>query len=340
MALRDAAGLLTRIAAEVRPLLTQGELPQYIPRLTQVCKAQFGISLAGLGGHESVAGDADVPFSIQSISKLFALMLALEHVGDTLWHRVGKEPSGTPFDELTQIDHERGATRNPFINAGALVVTDVLCSRFAQPELALLQSLRRLSGDERVDIDQVVMRSERDSCHRNASIAHLLKSYGRIDNDVDVVLDTYCRQCAITMSCRQVARSAMPLAVSGEIVGASEASNRLSEAQRHIVNALMLTCGTYNASGDFATRVGLPLKSGVGGGIVAILPGVGALCAWSPGLDATGNSVAAGRAVEIFAQQTGSSVLRLSRKQEGDPVAYRSIGASVVVDASGIERAL
>jgi len=161
-----------------------------------------------------------------------------------------------------------------------------------------------------------------------------------VAKDVDVVLDTYCRQCAITMSCRQVARSAMPLAVSGEIVGASEASNRLSEAQRHIVNALMLTRGTYNASGDFATRVGLPLKSGVGGGIVAILPGVGALCAWSPGLDATGNSVAAGRAVEIFAQQTGSSVLRLSRKQEGDPVAYRSIGASVVVDASGIESAL
>jgi glutaminase len=310
MAVHDAAGLLGRIAAEVRPLLTQGDLPRYIPRLAQVRKAQFGISLATLDDHEAAAGDADVPFSIQSISKLFALMLVLERVGDTIWRHVGKEPSGRPFNEIVQVDQEHGLARNPFVNAGALVVTDILCSHFAQPELALLQTLRRNCGDETVDIDRAVWRSERDSCHRNAAIAHLLKSHGRIDNDVGVVLDTYCRQCALTMSCRQIARNALALAISGDSTISSEGGG-LSEAQRHTVNALMLTCGTYNAAGDFAARIGLPLKSGVGGGMVAVIPGVGALCAWAPGLDAAGNSIAAARAIQLFAQQTGLSVLGL-----------------------------
>jgi glutaminase len=207
------------------------------------------------------------------------------------------------FNELIQIDQERGAVRNPFVNAGALVVTDILCSSFAQPELALLQSLRRWSGSQRVDIDHAVMLSERETCHRNAAIGHLLKSYGRIQNSVETVLDTYCRQCAVTMDCRQLARSGLMLA--GEAMSSSE----LSTAQRHSVIAVMMTCGTYNASGDFAARVGLPLKSGVGGGILAVIPGIGALCAWSPGLDPSGNSVAAGKALELFARHTGVSVL-------------------------------
>lgn len=308
MPIDDADRLLARIATHVRPLLSEGQLPQYIPQLGRVDKMQFGMALLMLDGREAFTGDADVPFSIQSISKLFALMLALDRVGDDLWRRVGKEPSGMPFNELIQVDQEAGATRNPFINAGALVVTDVLCSSFAQPELALLQTLRQGANDERVDIDQIVMRSERESCHRNAAIAHLLKSYGRICNSVDTVLDTYCRQCALTMNVRQIARCALPLAISGRS-SAQNARERLSAAQRHSVIALMLTCGTYNAAGDFAARVGLPMKSGVGGGIVAVIPGVGSVCAWSPGLDGTGNSLAAGRAIELFARYAGLSVL-------------------------------
>lgn len=308
MPIDDAQGLLAQIAAQVQPLLRRGQLPSYIPQLKKVNKIQFGMALLTLDGREAFVGDADMPFSIQSISKLFALMLCLERVGDDLWLRVGREPSGTPFNELIQVDQEAGATRNPFINAGALVVTDVLCSRFAQPELALLQSLRQRASDERVDIDHAVMQSERETCHRNAAIGHLLKSYGRIKNSVDMVLDIYCRQCALTMSCRQIARSALQLA---EVDGLSSHGERgrLSAAQRHSVIALMLTCGTYNAAGDFAARVGLPMKSGVGGGIVAVIPGFGSVCAWSPGLDDAGNSIAAGRAMEIFAQQTGLSLL-------------------------------
>lgn len=308
MVATDVMSLLSRIAKQVRPLLSEGQLPIYIPELGRVNKMQFGMAFVSLDGQEAFCGDADVPFSIQSISKLFALVLALERVGDDLWGRVAKEPSGKPFNELVQVDQEAGAARNPFVNAGALVITDVLCSRFAQPELALLQTLRQLAGDERVDIDHAVMQSERETCHRNAAIAYLLKSYGRIDNSVDMVLDTYCRQCALTMSCRQIARSALPLAtVDG--LSSHGARERLSAAQRHSVIALMLTCGTYNAAGDFVARVGLPMKSGVGGGIVAVIPGVGSVCAWSPGLDDAGNSIAAARAMEIFSSQTGLSLL-------------------------------
>jgi len=304
----DFQGLLDRIAREVRPLLPQGQLPKYIPQLARVNKMQFGMAFVSLDGQEAFCGDAAVPFSIQSISKLFALVLALERVGDDLWGRVAKEPSGKPFNELVQVDQEAGAARNPFVNAGALVITDVLCSRFAQPELALLQTLRQRAGDERVDIDYAVMQSERETCHRNAAIAYLLKSYGRIDNSVDLVLDTYCRQCALTMNCRQVARSALSLAT---VDGLASQGTRdgLSAAQRHTVTALMLTCGTYNAAGDFAARIGLPMKSGVGGGIVAVVPGIGTVCAWSPGLDDAGNSIAAARALELFAKHTGFSVL-------------------------------
>lgn len=307
MKIDNALGLLTRIAAQVKPLLPQGQLPKYIPQLTRVNQMQFGMALITLDGNETCVGDADVPFSIQSISKLFALMLALDRVGDDLWRRVGREPSGRPFNELVQVDQEAGATRNPFVNAGALVVTDVLCSCFAQPELALLQNLRLSAGDERIDIDRLVMRSERESCHRNAAIAHLLKSYGSVKNPVDIVLDTYCRQCALSMTARQIARCALPLASGG--LSTRDTDEALRAAQRHSVVALMLTCGTYNGAGDFAARVGLPMKSGVGGGIVAVIPGFGTLCAWSPGLDDAGNSVAAARAIELFSSHTGLSLL-------------------------------
>lgn len=305
MAINDTQHLLNLILRKVKPLLSQGELPGYIPELCRVRKDQFGMAYTSLEGAEVRVGDSEVPFSIQSISKLFALTLSLERLGDEVWSRVGREPSGMAFNELVQVDQERGAVRNPFVNAGALVVTDLLCSTYAQPELALLQSLRQLSGSELVDIDQKVMRSERQTCDRNAAIAHLLRSYGSIRNSVDKVLDTYCLQCAVTMDCQQVARAAAMLA-------SNRPDTRLSRRQRQIVSALMLTCGTYNASGNFAARVGLPLKSGVGGGIVAIIPGRGALCAWSPGLDDAGNSVAAGKAIELFALHAVGSMTRRS----------------------------
>ncbi|HDK6220024.1 TPA: glutaminase [Klebsiella quasipneumoniae] len=295
--------LMIWIVEQVKPLILQGKLPDYIPQLRTVDQRQFGMAFITLNGEEFSAGDADIAFSIQSISKLFALMLALQRTGDDLWKRVGREPSGTPFNELVQIEREEGLVRNPFINAGALVITDILCSGYAHPELALLQALRKSSRDESVIIDQAVMRSERESCHRNAAIAYLLKSYGRLNSSVDLILDTYCRQCALAMSCRQIARCALSL-VSRSTQSCDDILSDLSLRQRHSINALMLTCGMYNAAGEYAARVGLPLKSGVGGGIVALIPGVGSLCVWSPGLDEIGNSLAAGRAIELFVQHT------------------------------------
>jgi len=305
----ELASLLSRIDGEVQLLLPEGRLPAFIPQLAKVNQLQFGIAFAGLDGRHACSGDAEVPFSIQSISKLFALEMALDLAGDDVWSRVAQEPSGMPFNDLLQVDQDAGAVRNPFINAGALVVTDILCSRLKQPELNLLQILRQRSGDERIAIDQAVKRSERETCHRNASIGHLLKSYGRLENSVDTVLDSYCGQCAVAMSCLQIARSATSLASTGSS-GPHGPQLALSESQRQSVIALMLTCGMYNAAGSFAARVGLPMKSGSGGGVLAVIPGVGAVCAWSPGLDSNANSLAAGRAIELFAQYTGWSVLK------------------------------
>jgi len=298
--------LMSQILIQVQPLLSQGRVPAYIPQLQTVDQQQFGMALVTLTGQEFAVGNADVAFSIQSISKLFALMLVLERVGERVWTRVGREPSGTPFNELVQIEQEKGAVRNPFINAGALVITDFLCAGYAQPELSLLQALRRSACDDGIDIDYAVMRSERETCHRNAAIAYLLKSYGRLDSPVDLILDTYCSQCAITMNCRQVARSALCL-VSRDRSFSGDAFSKLSAQGKRFLSALMLTCGMYNAAGEYAARVGLPLKSGVGGGIVALIPRIGVLCAWSPGLDDIGNSLVAGRAIELFVQSVNTA---------------------------------
>lgn len=309
MNIKTVKSLLDRIEAAVKPLLSQGKLAAYIPQLSSIDQMQFGMAFTALDGQEAFVGQADVPFSIQSISKLFALILALDLMGDELWTRVGREPSGRPFNELVQVDYEKGATRNPFVNAGALVVTDILCSRFAQPEIALLQKLQLLAGSDGINVDQTVVRSERETCHRNAAIAHLLKSYGSMHSPVETVLDTYCGQCAIAMTTRQIARCALPLA-SDEDIHPDRLGGALSPSQRQSVIALMLTCGTYDAAGNLAARIGLPMKSGVGGGIVAVIPGVGAISAWSPGLDASGNSLAAAHALELFSLNTGLSLLK------------------------------
>ena len=291
--------LLEQIADEVAPLAAQGEPASYIPALAAVPRA-FGIALATCDGAVYEAGAARQRFSIQSISKLFTLALALRRVGDALWQRVGREPSGSAFNSLVQLEREQGIPRNPFINAGALVVTDVLCGCFAQPEMAVLQFVRQLVGDPQLDFDDAVARSERQSCDRNAAIAHFIKSFGNLRADVGLVLDCYCRQCAIAMSCAELAQAALFLADGGRGMLAADDVRR--------INAVMLTCGTYDAAGEFAFRVGMPAKSGVGGGILAVAPGYGAICAWSPGLDRLGNSIAAAAALERFAALSGWSV--------------------------------
>jgi glutaminase len=255
-------------------------------------------------GSQVSAGAADVPFSVQSISKVFALALALGRLGDQLWSRVGREPSGLAFNSILQLEHDRGIPRNPFINAGAIVVTDAVLSGHAPREYLgeLLRFIRMAAGDDDIHINQAVARSEFETGHRNFALAHYMRAFGNLTNPPERTLGAYFHQCAVEMSCAQLARA-------GRFLTGTATAPRLLSAERvRRINALMMTCGHYDGSGDFAFRVGLPGKSGVGGGILVIAPGRAAIAVWSPGLNAMGNSLLGTAAVEMLARRTGWSV--------------------------------
>ncbi len=286
----------------------RGEVADYIPELASVSLNQFGIAVAPLDGLPVTAGSADVPFSIQSISKVFGLVVALQRVGATLWRRVGREPSGDPFNSIVQLEFERGKPRNPFINAGALVISDVILqeTEVTSAEHPVLELCRKLANDPTIAIDHDVFASELATGDRNRALAYFMLSEGNIKSDVKAITESYFQQCSIEMSCTQLATSARFLAAVGE-EELREGLDITPERARRI-NALMMTCGCYDASGEVAFRVGLPCKSGVGGGVVAIVPGLGSIAAWCPGLDKKGNSVLALRALEEVARKLRWSV--------------------------------
>ncbi|MBD0693821.1 glutaminase [Streptomyces sp. CBMA123] len=303
----EYASVLGRVARAARQVAGTGEVATYIPALARADPVAFGIALATATGPGSVhgAGDWRTPFSIQSISKVFTLALVLATDGDTLWHRVGKEPSGSPFNSLAQLEREGGVPRNPFVNAGALVVTDRLQTLTGDASGALREFLRAESGNPAIDFDARVAASEQRHGHRNAALAHLLADHGKLTNPVPTVLRHYVKQCAITMTCHDLARAACLLARHGIRADGTRLLTR-SEAKR--INAVMLVGGTYDAAGDVAHRVGLPAKSGVSGGILAVVPGRCGLCVWGPALDVHGNSVAGIAALDAFTTLTGWSV--------------------------------
>ncbi|MFE0461267.1 glutaminase [Kitasatospora sp. NPDC058965] len=300
----DYRGELQRAYEAARPTLATGRVADYIPALGAADPNAFGLALATVDGEVHGIGDWQTAFSIQSVSKLFTLALALA-TGEALWHRVGREPSGTPFNSLVQLESEHGIPRNPFINAGAVVVTDRLLTLTGDAAGAVREFLRAESGNPRLDTDLVVAASEAEHGHRNAALAHFIASYGNLENPVEAVLGHYYAHCAITASCRDLALAGLFLARHGLRRDGSRLLSR-SEAKR--INAVLLTCGTYDAAGDFAYRVGLPGKSGVGGGILAVVPGRGTLCAWGPALDRAGNSVGAVAALDAFTTATGWSI--------------------------------
>lgn len=299
--------LLADLHAQAPSRFGVGKVASYIPALAQVNPRQFGMTIALVDGTTHSIGDAQVPFSLQSITKLFTFVLALKVEGHQLWQRVGREPSGAAFNSIVQLETESGIPRNPFINAGALVITDILTSRYAHLDYALLGTLRRLAHEPQLHWNPAVARSERETAHRNMAMAYFMKSHGNFHNEPELVLDNYCRQCATEMTCQQLAQATLFLANGGLHVGAEPSCTEqmLSASEARRVNALMLTCGAYDAAGDFAYRIGLPIKTGVGGGIAAIVPGVGTVAVWSPELDARGNSVVGAWALERLAQATG-----------------------------------
>lgn len=304
----DLDAVLRQVSDHVAPQIGSGNVADYIPALARVNAHSFGMSAMTVDGKHAAVGDAAAPFSMQSISKIFALTLALEEVGPSLWDRVGREPSGDPFNSLVQLEYEAGVPRNPLINAGALVVTDVLVSRYGAEGAirAILEFVHVAAGNSDISIDMEVMESERAWGFRNASLANLMKSFANLDNEPQDVLDVYFHQCAIALSCADLSRAIMYLVAGGR----DPLSGRtvVSQQRARRINALMLTCGHYDASGEFAFRVGLPGKSGVGGGIAAIAPGALGLAVWSPGLNEQGNSLAGTLALERFSQLTGHSI--------------------------------
>lgn len=305
--MKPTAEILASIIEEVRPLTGQGKVADYIPALAKVPSEKLGIAVFTNQGEVISAGDAQEGFSIQSISKVLSLTLAMGlYQPDELWSRVGKEPSGQAFNSLIQLEMEHGIPRNPFINAGAIVVCDMLQSRLSAPRQRLLEFVRQLSGESLIAYDKVVAASEMMHSDRNAAIAYLMRSFGNFHNEVIPVLHNYFHACALKMSCVELAKTFSYLANKGVSVVTGETV--ITPTQSKQTNALLATCGLYDGAGEFAYRVGMPGKSGVGGGIIAVVPGEMTIAVWSPALDQSGNSLAGTRALELLAQRIGRSI--------------------------------
>lgn len=306
--MHDLQSLLHDISQTILSQVDRGEVADYIPELAKQDNRHFGMAIATIDGQMFSIGDASEAFSIQSISKVFTLTMALGKVGDNLWDRVGREPSGTAFNSIVQLEHESGVPRNPFINAGAIVVTDIVLAGHKPKETIaeILRFVRSLANDDSIMIDKDVAKSETDTGFRNAALANYMRAFGNLHHPVEETLGVYFHQCAMAMNCIQLARSGLYLANGG--VNPLTASTVVPKRRVRRINAIMMTCGHYDGSGEFAFSVGLPGKSGVGGGILVIVPDKAAIAVWSPGLDTNGNSKLGTLALEMLVAKTGWNV--------------------------------
>lgn len=301
----DFQKILDEVYAEITAMEDTGEVASYIPELANVKKSHFGIYLNCLKGKDFHVGDWNVPFSVQSISKVLTLSKAFNLVGKKIWDRVDVEPSGNPFNHLSLLELENGIPRNPLINSGAIVIADILVSELKNPKQDFLQYVRDLTNDQTIDFNEKVAASEKATGFRNYAAANLLKSFGNLDNDVAEVLDFYFHQCSIEMTCQQISNAFYMFANRGKCMR-NRAHLTLNQIKR--ISGIMLTCGFYDEAGEFAFEVGLPGKSGVGGGIAALLPGEFTITTWSPGLNEKGNSYLGMQALELFTTKTKLSI--------------------------------
>ena len=302
----DYQALIEEVHYEVEAMNLRGQLPTYIPELSMVDSAGFGISLVDCKGNIYGTGDYRKPFSIQSISKVFTLTMAFSVMQDTFRRRVNVEPSGNPFNSLVQLEKEDGIPRNPFINAGALVITDAIISMYAEPEQAINEFIKRIACASSIPVNQRVHQSELSHSARNKALGNFMKSFGNIDNSIDRIIEVYTYHCSLEMSCEQLAKAFLIYANDG--YSAFCQGQILESGSIKRINALMLTCGFYDEAGDFAYKVGLPGKSGVGGGVGAVLPGQFSIAVWSPELNPKGNSVKGIKALEILTDRLGISL--------------------------------
>lgn len=301
----DYQELLENIYHQVKNKPNKGELATYIPELARVNPEKLGISLQFLNGETYQVGDAQEKFSIQSIAKVFAFSLAISLEGKDIFKRVGVEPSGNSFNSLVQLEYEKGIPRNPFINAGAIVVADILISNLKNPKKELLLFIQKAAGTK-IEFNEEVVQSEKSTGFRNTALANMLKSYGNLENEVDVVLDVYFHLCSVSMTCEELATSFKYLCNGGKLTNTQEPLLTTSQTKR--LNALMQTCGFYDEAGEFTYKVGLPGKSGVGGGIIALYPGQFTIAVWSPKLNAKGNSLRGMKVLEQFTTDSQMSI--------------------------------
>lgn len=297
--------VLEQIKKDVQPYFGEGKVADYIPALAKVNPTKFGMSIHTVRGEKYAIGDAKELFSIQSISKVFTLSMAMSLEHEALWKRVGREPSGSKFNSLVQLEHENGIPRNPFINAGAHVITDILTSHYENPKNEILKFVNKLT-ETTIHFDEEVAQSERETGNRNLAMGYFMKSFGNIHNQVRVVLDVYFNQCSLAMRCVDLSKSLLYLANDGVVPSTGERIISKKDSDR--INALMLTCGMYDYVGEFAYSVGLPSKSGVGGGIVTVVPGEMVICVWAPELSESGNSFLGTKALELFVNYTGKTI--------------------------------
>ncbi len=302
----DYQKILDVIKSECSSMQCTGEVASYIPELAKINPEKFGMHLHCINSGHYSFGDNEERFSIQSISKVFALTRAMTLLGDDLFNRVDVEPSGDPFNSLVQLEYEHGIPRNPFINAGALVISDVLISELDTPKEDFLNFIQKITNNPSIAINQTVFDSEKKYSHRNAALLNLMKSFGNIKNDIETVLDFYIYQCAVEMSCKELSTAFMIYANGGKKL--IENTQILTPKKVKRINAIMQTCGFYDEAGEFSFRVGLPGKSGVGGGIAAVHPGQYTVTVWSPPLNPKGNSELGMYALERLTTLTGLSI--------------------------------
>jgi len=303
---RTYQDVFREIVAELKDVEDTGELPTYIPELSAVDPNKFGVHLTTIKHGHCFLGDSNEKFSIQSISKVLSLTLAFKRLGERIWERVGVEPSGSAFNSLVQLEHEKGIPRNPLINAGAIVVCDILVSCLDDPKNELIEFIQNLSGNSGIDYVPRMAELEKRTGYRNVALANLMKDFGNIHNDIETVLDIYFHLCSIEMSCKELAETFLFLASNGVSPITNELVVNASKAKR--INAIMQLCGFYDEAGEFSFRVGLPGKSGVGGGIVAIHPGKYSVAVWSPRLNRKGNSYKGMMVLEALTTKTKSSI--------------------------------
>jgi glutaminase len=302
----DYNKIIKNIYSEVKHIPPEGKVAGYIPELAKISPDKFGVSLITVNGEEFNEGDFGERFSIQSIAKVFALSMAFSVLGEKIWERVGVEPSGSSFNSIVQLEYEKGKPRNPFINAGALVICDILISKRSDPKAEFLGFVRKLSGSKTINYNLKVAESEKDHGYKNAALINMMKSYGNIINPIEIVLELYYSICSIEMTCTELARAFLPFADLNKKFSFSGFDLTKSQIKR--INALMLCCGLYDESGEFAFEVGLPGKSGVGGGIAAINPNQYSVAVWSPRINEKGNSASGMKFLEKLTTVTEDSI--------------------------------